>query len=103
MLKRLIAMPGDLMTDGRDPDLFAHYAAVTQRTGVYTAKDYASIIRHLNAAWGLERRSCTGAAAKAQDYLCRQPERYDNLAGEIGDRVAGRPPAAFSWVHQRVS
>src|SRR5436309_572646 len=32
MLRRLIAMPGTRMGDGRDPDLFDHYAAVTQRT-----------------------------------------------------------------------
>jgi acyl-[acyl-carrier-protein] desaturase len=102
MLRRLIAMPGSRMTDGRDPDLFDHYAAVTQRTGVYTALDYASIIRHLNEAWGLEGRSFAGKAAKAQDYLCRQPERYENLAAEIEARVVDRPPAPFSWLHDRI-
>lgn len=102
MLRRLIAMPGSRMTDGRDPSLFDQYAAVTQRTGVYTARDYASIIRHLNGAWGLEGRSYAGKAAKAQDYLCRQPERYENLASEIEDRVAERPPGRFSWLHDRI-
>lgn len=101
MLRRLIAMPGSRMTDGRDPDLFDHYAAVTQRTGVYTTRDYASVIRHLNEAWGLAGRSCSGKAAKAQEYLCRQPERYEDLAGEIEARAAERPPAAFSWIHGR--
>jgi acyl-[acyl-carrier-protein] desaturase len=100
-LGRLIAMPGSLMADGRDPDLFDHYAEVTQRTGVYTSRDYASIIRHLNTAWNLEGRSFAGKAGKAQDYLCRQPERYDNLAVEIEDRIARRPPAHFSWLHGR--
>jgi acyl-[acyl-carrier-protein] desaturase len=102
ILRRLIAMPGSRMTDGRDPDLFDHYAAVTQRTGVYTARDYASIIRHLNEVWGLEGRSYAGKAAKAQDYLCRQPERYEDLAGEIEARAAERPPAPFSWLHDRI-
>jgi acyl-[acyl-carrier-protein] desaturase len=99
ILRRLIAMPGGLMEDGRDPNLFDHYSAVVQRTGVYTSRDYAGIIRHLNAAWGLERRSFSGESAKAQDYLCRQPERYENLSAEIEDRVAERPPAHFSWLH----
>ncbi len=101
MLKRLIAMPGSRMTDGRDPDLFDHYAAVAQRVGVYTTHDYASIIRHLNSAWGLENRSFSGKAAKARDYLCAQPERYENLAEEIKSRTAAQPLAPFSWVHDR--
>ena len=91
------------MSDGRDPDLFEHYAAVTQRTGVYTTRDYAAVIRHLNTAWDLAGRSFAGAAAKAQDYLCRQPERYEILAPEIEGRIAEAPPAPFSWLHDRVS
>jgi acyl-[acyl-carrier-protein] desaturase len=98
MLRRLIAMPGGLMEDGRDPDLFDHYAAVVQRTGVYTSRDYAGIIRHLNNAWGLEGRSFSGKCAKVQDYLCRQPERYETLSTEIEERVAGQPTAQFSWL-----
>ena len=101
MLRRLIAMPGSRMTDGHDPNLFDHYAAVAQRTGVYTTGDYASIIRHLNEAWGLEARLFTGKAAKAQDYLCRQPERYEYLASEIEYRIAEQPPGRFSWLHGR--
>jgi acyl-[acyl-carrier-protein] desaturase len=103
MLRRLIAMPGSRMTDGRDPDLFDHYAAAAQRTGVYTSRDYASIIRHLNTAWGLEGRSFSGNAARAQDYLCRQPGRYEDLASAIEERIAEHPPAHFSWLHGRVA
>ncbi len=65
MLRRLIAMPGSRMTDGWDPNLFDRYAAVAQRTGVYTSRDYASIIRHLNTTWGLAGRSFAGKAARA--------------------------------------
>jgi acyl-[acyl-carrier-protein] desaturase len=83
------------------PQLFDQFAGVTQRIGVYTARDYSDIIGHLNEAWGVGHRSVAGKAAKAQDYLCRQPERYEHLAGEIADRVAERPPARFSWVHGR--
>jgi len=101
MLKRLIAMPGHLMFDGKDPDLFNHFAAVTQRSGVYTARDYGAIIGHLNHAWDLAHLSLSGKAAKAQDYICRQPERYELLAGELTNRAAGQPPAPFSWVYGR--
>lgn len=103
MLRRVIAMPGSRMSDGHSADLFGDYAAVASRCGAYTTRDYASIIRHLNAAWGVERRSFTGRAARAQDYVCRQPERYEDLAGEIEDRVSGRPPAPFSWLYGRIS
>ena len=50
VLKGLIAMPGRLMEDGHDPDLYDHFAAVGQRVGVYTIRDYAGIIGHLNDA-----------------------------------------------------
>jgi acyl-[acyl-carrier-protein] desaturase len=101
MLRRLIAMPGARMADGTDPNLFDHYAAITQRTGVYTARDYGAIIRHLNNAWDLGNRSVSGAAARAQDYLCRQPERYERLADEFASQAETQPPAAFSWVFGR--
>jgi acyl-[acyl-carrier-protein] desaturase len=101
MLKGLISMPGRLMNDGRDPDLFDHFGAVTQRTGVYTSRDYGGIIRHLNSAWGIADRSVSAKAAKAQEYLCRQPERYENLAPELAERAAKQPRASFSWVHGR--
>jgi acyl-[acyl-carrier-protein] desaturase len=101
MLRRLISMPGARMTDGRDPDLFDHYAAVTQRTGVYTTRDYGGIIRHLNQAWNVGQLSVSGKAAKAQDYICQQPERFERFADEIGEQVASQPPAPFSWLHGR--
>ena len=32
MMRRIIVMPGRLMYDGKDPDLFDHFATVAQRT-----------------------------------------------------------------------
>jgi len=101
MLKGRIAMPGRLMFDGKDPDLFDHFGSVSQRIGAYTFKDYGEIIAHLNEAWDIEHRSVSGKAAKAQEYICRQPERYDLLADEIASRVAEQPRVRFSWVHDR--
>lgn len=101
MLRRLISMPGARMYDGKDPDLFDHYGNVTQRTGVYTSRDYAAIIAHLNKAWDIANVSVSGKAAKAQDYLARQPERYEMLADEIMARSADAPPASFSWIGDR--
>ena len=101
MLKGKIAMPGRLMFDGKDPDLFDHFGSVTQRIGVYTFQDYGEIIAHLNKAWDIEHRSVSGKAAKAQEYICRQPQRYDLLAAEVASRVAEQPRVRFSWVHDR--
>ncbi len=101
MLRGLIAMPGRHMHDGRDPDLFDHFAVVAQRIGVYTARDYASIIEHLVRAWNIAGRSVSGAAARAQDELCQQADRYMRLAERTSAALARQPPVAFSWLRDR--
>lgn len=101
ILKGLVAMPGRLMTDGEDPDLFDHFGAVAQRIGVYTVRTYAQIIGHLVEAWGIGDLSVTGRAAKAQDYLCRQQDRYESYADEVADIVAKQPANPFTWIHGR--
>ncbi|MBC7785694.1 MAG: acyl-ACP desaturase, partial [Burkholderiales bacterium] len=75
MMRRIIAMPGRLMNDGKDPDLFDHFATVAQRLNVYTVHDYASIIRHLVATWKIPSLSLSDKGAKAQEFLCAQAER----------------------------
>jgi len=103
MLERQIAMPGRLMGDGREPDLFDRFAVVAERTGVYTAHDYAGIIAHLVAAWDIARRSLSGEAARAQEAICRAPERYRKLADRRASRLASRPLAPFRWVRGRLA
>jgi acyl-[acyl-carrier-protein] desaturase len=101
MLRSQISMPGQRMDDGRDPDVFDHFATVAQRTGVYTVRDYASIIEHLVAAWRIGERSVTGAAARAQDAICRQAARYERLADRLSATLDRQPAVAFSWIHDR--
>ncbi len=101
MLKTMIVMPASLMTDGRDPNLFEHFAAVAQRIGVYTIRDYAQIIAHLIRTWKLAEVSVTGQAAKAQDYLCRQPARYEMLAEAVEQKVAQQHKVQFGWIFDR--
>jgi acyl-[acyl-carrier-protein] desaturase len=98
MIRGIISMPGRHMFDGRDPDLFDHFAAVSQRIGTYTVLTYSQIIEHLVAAWGVAHRSLSGKAARAQDYLCQQAEKYRRFADEIADAVASRPQTRFSWL-----
>ncbi len=101
LMRRQLTMPGRNMNDGCDTNLFHHFSAVAQRLNVYTAYDYAEIIGHLVETWHVAGRSVTGEAAKAQDYLCRQAERYERLADEFADRLEQQPPMRFSWIHNR--
>ena len=101
MLRGLVAMPGRRMFDGRDPDLFDHFAVVSQRLGTYTALTYAQIIGHLVETWDIGGRSLSGKAARAQDYLCQQAGRYESYAGEIAEALAKQPAVGFSWINGR--
>ena len=101
MLDRQIAMPGRLMGDVRTPDLFDRFAAAAQRLGVYTAHDYAAIIGHLVATWNVAARPVSGEAARAQEAVCRAPERYRRLAGRVAANVARQPAMACPWIHGR--
>ena len=101
MLRRVVTMPGRLMFDGKDPDLFDHFAIVAQRLGVYTVADYAAIVRHLVETWNVAAIPVSGEAAREQEFLCRQPERIESMLESVGDRLALEPPVTFSWIHGR--
>ena len=103
MLRRAIAMPGRLMSDGKDPDLFDHFAVVAQRLGVYTVRDYASIVRHLVQTWKIGDVSLSGAAARAQEFLCRHAEKLDSMADCVAEQIAAEPRVPFSWIGGRVA
>jgi acyl-[acyl-carrier-protein] desaturase len=101
LLRRVIAMPGRLMFDGKDPDLFEHFAAVAQRLGVYTVFDYADIVEHLVKTWRIATRSASGKAARAQDFLCTHAEKCRAMAPKVAEAAAAQPPVAFQWVFGR--
>lgn len=98
-------MPAHLMHDGRDNDLFDHYAAVAQRMGVYTATDYAGILEFLLRRWKVESLGLglSGEGRRAQDYLCTLPQRIKRLEERANDRVklGSKPSISFSWVFGR--
>jgi acyl-[acyl-carrier-protein] desaturase len=101
MLERQIAMPGRWMGGPEDPDLFDRFALVAQRTGVYTAHDYAAIVAHLVAAWDIAARPVSGEAARAQEALCRSADRYRRLADRIEGRVRRQGAVTFDWIGGR--
>jgi acyl-[acyl-carrier-protein] desaturase len=103
MMRRIIVMPGKLMFDGKDPDLFDHFATVAQRTGIYTARDYAAITDHLLKTWRVAEQRVSGAAARAQEYLCGLPGKYASLAERIEGQLKGAPRHPFSWIYGRTA
>jgi acyl-[acyl-carrier-protein] desaturase len=103
MLRGTIEMPGRFMDDGKDPNLFDHFAIDAQRTNVYTVRDYAAIIEHLVTAWDIAGRSVAGEAARAQEELCRQSARYERLAERATSAMARQPLQAFSWIRGRMA
>jgi len=95
MMKRKIMMPAVLMRDAVEENLYAKFAHIAQRLGVYTARDYADIIDDLVHHWKIPALAgLSGHAAEAQDYLCGLAARYRALA----ERVIAADPIPFSWI-----
>ena len=102
MMKKKISMPAHLMYDGRDNNLFQHFSAVTQRLGVYTAKDYADILEFLVGRWKVEELTgLSGEGRKAQDYVCGLPPRIRRLEERSQSRVKQTQVMPFSWIFDR--
>ena len=81
MMKKQITMPAILMDNSPNDNLFSRFSAITQKLGIYTAFDYAAIIKHLTQLWKVE--TLTGLneyAIRAQDYLGNLAERYRRVA-----------------------
>ncbi|MDQ6608258.1 MAG: acyl-ACP desaturase [Bacteroidota bacterium] len=90
MMKKQIAMPAIMMDNAENTDnLFTRFSAITQKMGIYTTFDYASIIRHLTEKWKVE--TLTGLsdyAARAQEYLSTLAERYQRIAERMKEPEA---------------
>jgi acyl-[acyl-carrier-protein] desaturase len=108
MMREQIVMPAELMTDGKDPNLYENFSAVAQRLGVYTALDYADIIEHLVKTWDLENLDgLSSEGEKERDYLCKLPTRYRKLAERSMNKKKKAtedeeaPLQSFSWIYGR--
>ena len=103
MMKNTVTMPARRMADGEAPDLYQQFAVVAQRAGVYTIRDYASIIDHLMDSWRIAGFSgLHDEAAKAQEYLGGLAGRYRGLADRAEEQVAESPKVPFRWIFRRV-
>ena len=102
IMKNTVTMPARLMADGVTADLFGQFAAVAQRIGVYTMRDYAGIIDHLVGLWNIPSLSgLTGEAAGAQEYLGDLAQRYRGLAERVEARQPEQPKVPFRWIFNR--
>ena len=102
MMKNTVTMPARLMSDGGTADLYAQFAVVAQRIGVYTIWDYAEIIGYLVGFWKIaDLPGLTGEAAKAQDYLGDLAQRYRGLAGREERKPPEKAKVPFRWIFNR--
>jgi acyl-[acyl-carrier-protein] desaturase len=99
MMRKQIVMPAILMAEGnKNPNIFTDFSAITQKIGVYTTWDYASVIEHLVSLWKIE--TLTGlqdGASKAQDYLCNLATRYKKIA----ERMKIPEDINLSWLSNK--
>jgi acyl-[acyl-carrier-protein] desaturase len=105
MMRKRITMPAHLMHDGRDMNLFEHFAAVAQRLGVYTARDYADIVEFLVKRWELEtlESELSGEGRRARDFVCGLAPRMRRAVERAEDRTKKDEPrmVKFSWIFDR--
>ncbi|XP_044969317.1 acyl-[acyl-carrier-protein] desaturase 7, chloroplastic-like [Hordeum vulgare subsp. vulgare] len=106
MMRLRIVMPASLVTDGRDDDLFAHYAAVAQQAGIYTASDYRSVLEHLIKQWGVEELvagELSDEGRRARDYVCALPRKIRRLEEKAHQRRKAKPTTLtpFSWIFDK--
>ncbi len=103
MMRLTIAMPAEQMTDDQSTNLYNQFAAVAQRIGVYTARDYADIVEHLLTYWRIaDFKNLPAAAISAQDHVCGLPAYYRRLADRLEVRLSRQgAKVPFRWIFNR--
>jgi acyl-[acyl-carrier-protein] desaturase len=102
MLTRTIKMPAHLMSDPEGDDVFACFSSVAQRLGVYTFVDYIGIMEHLIENWDVSHvKGLSGAAAEAQDRVCRLPAYYKRRSDWMEKKLPAQTALPFPWINKR--
>uniref|UniRef100_A0A803KTP7 Acyl-[acyl-carrier-protein] desaturase n=1 Tax=Chenopodium quinoa TaxID=63459 RepID=A0A803KTP7_CHEQI len=102
MMRKKISVPAHLMYDGRDYNLFDHFAAIAARLGVYSARDYADVMEHLVGYWQVEKLTgLSPEGRKAQEFVCGLPQRIKIIEEKAQDRAKQAPSLRLSWVYDR--
>ncbi|MCO5602664.1 hypothetical protein L7F22_056800 [Adiantum nelumboides] len=102
MMRKRISMPACLMYDGCDENLYEKFSLVTQRTGVYTARDYADILDYLIRRWKVDKLvGLSSRGQQAQEYVCALAARVRKVEerSRMLDMHCKTPlTASFSWI-----
>lgn len=102
MMRRKVVMPAKHMADKEEKNLFIQHIVTAQKIGVYTAKDYAEVIRHLVDFWDIANiKNLGGQAAQDQDYLCGLAEFYEKKAAQLSVLAHLRPKMKNPWLFGR--
>lgn len=101
MMRKKIVMPAHFMRESgmEVGGLWGHFTDAAQRLGVYTAVDYANILKDLVDEWNLENLSALNEAGeKSRDYLVKLPARLLRISERMPDPVS---EFEFKWIGVR--
>ena len=100
MMKKKITMPAMHMRErgGQIGDTFKKFEVIATRNNIYTPRDYIEILDNLVTDWDIEHiTGLSPVAEKAQDYICRLPDRYRKIVNRMKVRPEDDEPINFSW------
>ncbi|MBK9255393.1 MAG: acyl-ACP desaturase [Saprospiraceae bacterium] len=101
MMRKKIVMPAHFLreTGMQVGGLWGHFTDAAQRIGVYTAIDYANILRDLVAEWNLEHLcNLNEQGEKSRDFLVRLPDRLLRISERMPNPVS---EYEFKWIGVR--
>lgn len=106
MMKKKIKMPGILMFDGQDENLFDHFESLSAKIGLLTRKDYVDMVEFFVKRWNVEEiTDLSGEGRKAQEYVCTLAEKYKKLEEYLEEkRKKTKMPeqmVRFSWIFNK--
>lgn len=100
LMRQGIQMPARLMASEKikAPALFEAFSSVAEKLEIYTGHDYGNILGNLNRKLETASMAVSGDAARAQEYLCKLPEKVKRVYERTKNRVQHNilQPA---WVH----
>ena len=101
MMRKKIVMPAHFLreTGMKVGGLWGHFTDAAQRIGVYTAVDYATILKDLVEEWNLEHLgSLNEAGEKSRDYLVKLPDRLLRISERMPNPIH---EYEFKWIGVR--
>jgi len=100
MMKKKITMPAIFLRESGEKigTAFEEFSNTAQKIGVYTARDYVTILDKLINKWEIDKiTNLTDEAEKARDYLMKLPSRMLRVAERM---VVPDNNYKFKWVEE---